>query len=92
LEQRDVDVVVAADDAPSPAERTVLALGEAKAGERLTSRHVRRLEEARAVMGPRAGGARLLLFGQSFDEQCAQRRSGRADLELVDLTRLYGGG
>lgn len=90
-EQREVDVVVAADDAAAPGERTVYAVGEAKAGERLAPRHLRRLEEARAAMGTRAGGAKLLLFGQSFDYALRAAAAERADLELVDLARLYEG-
>jgi AAA+ ATPase superfamily predicted ATPase len=90
-ESREIDVVVAVDDAAAPGERTVLAVGEAKAGERLTQRHVRRLEEARAALGARASGARLLLFGQSFDDAVRSAAAERAELELVDLTRLYEG-
>jgi uncharacterized protein len=90
-EPREVDVVVAADDAPEPGERTVRAVGEAKVGERMTLRHVRRLEEARAALGPRAGGARLLLFGQSFDDEVRRAAAERRDLEVVDLERLYRG-
>jgi uncharacterized protein len=90
-EQREIDVVVAADDAPTPGERTVRALGEAKVAERLTLRHVRRLEEARAALGPVAGSARLLLFGQSFDEAVLSAAADRHDLEVIDLERLYEG-
>lgn len=90
-ESRELDVVVAADDGSTPSERTVYALGEAKVGERLTMRHVRRLEEARAAMGNRADGARLLLFGQAFDEATRTAATSRADLEIVDLERLYAG-
>jgi hypothetical protein len=44
--ETELDVVVAA-GAEAPSERTVLAIGEAKAGERITERHLRRLEAAR---------------------------------------------
>jgi hypothetical protein len=50
-----------------------------------------RLEEARAALGARASGARLLLFGQSFDDAVRSAAAERAELELVDLTRLYEG-
>jgi uncharacterized protein len=90
-ELREIDVVVSADDAATPGERTVLALGEAKAGERIMPHHVRRLEEARAALGPRAGGARLLLFGQTFDDTVRAVAADRADLELIDPARLYEG-
>ena len=90
-EPREVDVVVAADDGTTPGARTVYALGEAKAGERLTMRHVYRLEDARSAMGTRAGGAKLLLFGRLFDAAVRAAAATRADLELIDLERLYAG-
>ena len=90
-EVREVDVVVAADDADSPGERTVTALGEAKVGERLTLRHLRRLEEAREAMGMVAGGAKLLLFGQHLEPALLEVAGERDDLEIIDLQRLYGG-
>ena len=90
-EPREIDVVVAADDAAEPSGRTVHALGEAKVGERFTLRHVWRLEDARIALGDRAEGARLLLFGSSFDEAVQASAGERADLEIVDLERLYEG-
>jgi uncharacterized protein len=91
IEQREVDVVVAAADAESPSERTVRAVGEAKVGERLTLRHVRRLEEARKAMGPVAQSAKLLLFGHHFEAALLSAGEQRDDLEIVDLARLYEG-
>jgi len=91
VEIRKVDVVVAADDGNTPGARTVCALGEAKAGERITMRHVHRLEVARSAMGARADGARLLLFGQLFDDEVRQAQATRADVEVIDLDRLYAG-
>jgi uncharacterized protein len=88
---REIDVVVAADDAVEPGGRTVYALGEAKVGERFTLRHVRRLEDARRALGDRAEGAKLLLFGGSFDDDVQISARERADLEIVDLERLYEG-
>jgi uncharacterized protein len=87
----EIDVVVAADDAAEPSGRTVYALGEAKVGERFTLRHVRRLEDQRIALGDRAEGAKLLLFGSSFDDAVQVAAGERADLEIVDLERLYGG-
>jgi hypothetical protein len=49
--------------APLSNEVALLLIGEAKAGERITSRHLHRLEAARSALGDRAAGARLLLFG-----------------------------
>ena len=90
-ESREIDVVVAADDAAAPGGRTIRALGEAKVGERLSIRHVRRLENARLALGDRAEGARLLLFGSSFDAVVLAAAAERPDLEIVDLDRLYEG-
>lgn len=86
----EVDLTVAAADSDVPNLRTVTALGEAKAGERITSRHLRRLEECRAALGPRAAGAKLLLVGSEFSPNVT-KMAGRSDVELVDLDRLYQG-
>jgi uncharacterized protein len=90
-EPREIDVVVAADDAAEPSGRTIRALGEAKVGRRFTLRHVRRLEDARAALGDRAAGAKLLMFGSTFDAAIQAAAGERADLEVVDLDRLYEG-
>jgi hypothetical protein len=90
-EQREIDVVVAADDATEPSGRTVCALGEAKVGACFTLRHVRRVEEARTPLGDRAEGAKLLLFGAAFDEAVQAAAGERQDLEIVNLERLYEG-
>lgn len=90
-EPREIDVVVAADDAGEPSGRTVHALGEAKVGEQITTRHVRRLEDARIALGGRAADAKLLLFGSAFDDAVLAAAGERADLEIVDLERLYEG-
>lgn len=87
-----LDVVVAADDGSvSPAERRLLALGEAKVGETVGKPHLRRLEEARASFGPRAIGARLLLFAPAFTSELVAEARQRPDIELIDLDRLYSG-
>ncbi|TVP75996.1 MAG: ATP-binding protein [Gemmatimonadales bacterium] len=91
MEPLEVDVVVAADDAGEPGERTVLALGEAKAGAVMGLRQVERLERARRALGPRASRARLLLFGVAFREEVREEAARREDLEVVDLERIYGG-
>lgn len=90
---RELDMVAAADPQPGskPNERTVLAIGEAKAGEQLTATHLDRLERARSGLGERARSATLLLFGASFDPKLVELSSRRHDLELVDLDRLYRG-
>ena len=87
--EREIDVVAAGDGA-APSERRVLCLGEAKAGEPLSERHLHRLEEARTALGGRATDARLLLFGVDFTPQLVAAAGRRGDVELIDLERLYG--
>lgn len=90
--EHELDVVVAADDgAAVPAERAIRAIGEAKAGETLGPGDLRRLELARAALGPRAAHAKLLLFGPAFEPELVAAARGREDVELVDLERLYTG-
>ena len=85
---REIDVLVT-DTATDPHARTIAAIGEAKAGQRITERHLQRLVTIRSELGPRAADAKLLLFGSEFDPALAT--SSRPDLELVDLPRLYAG-
>lgn len=91
--ERQLDVVVAtADpvDAP-PSDRTILAIGEAKSGETVGHSHLRTLEQARSALGRRAAHAKLLLFAPSFTHDLNAEAAKRADVELVDLARLYDG-
>ncbi len=90
--EQELDVVVAAADAETAAQRTVLALGEANAGERISAQHLRRLEAARTALGGRASRAKLLLFGVDFTSGIATEARRRADVELVGLRRLFTGG
>lgn len=87
---RALDVVVAAGDG-TPVERQVLAIGEAKLAERLSDHHLRALQAAREALGGRAAGAKLLLVGQAFSSGLLREAKRRADIELVDLERLYTG-
>src|SRR5690606_34008208 len=89
--EREIDVVVAADDADVPSERTILALGEAKAGQPLRMHHLARLEAMRSALGKRAAGAKLLFFGTDFATDVVRQTERRSDIELIDLDRLYGG-
>lgn len=87
-----LDVVVAADRAAgAPSERTVLAIGEAKAGETVGHGHLHRLEQARATMGTRAHRARILLFASVFTPGLQAEAARRPDIELIDFDRLYHG-
>ena len=89
--ERQIDVLVAADDSDVSSERTVLAVGEAKAGELMTLHHLQRLESARSALGARAAGARLLLFGARHAPELVSVAGRRDDVALVDLERLYSG-
>jgi hypothetical protein len=88
----ELDVIIARrSESDAPADRTIIAIGEAKANETISSRHVRKLEMARASFGPRAAGARLLFFGSSFSDDFRTAAAARQDLVQVDLDRLYHG-
>ncbi len=91
--ERQLDIVVATsvDGATPPSERQVLALGEAKSGETMGKSHLRTLEMARGSLGVRASGAKLLLFARAFASDLKAAAGERADVELVDLHRLYTG-
>lgn len=89
--ERQLDVLVAAAGEPGtpPAARTVLAVGEAKAGETMGTGRLTDLELARASLGPRAAQAKLLLFAPAFTPELTRVVRSRADVALVDLERLY---
>lgn len=89
---RQLDVLVAAGDhTTTPGERRVLSIGEAKAGEQVGTGRLTDLERARAALGPRAAQAKLLLFAPEFTPELVEVAGRRADVELVDLDRLYHG-
>jgi hypothetical protein len=89
--QLDVVVATASDPTAPPAEREVIALGEAEADEAVGPRRLRALERARAALGTRAAGAKLVLFAPTFEPALTQESARRADVELVGLERLYRG-
>jgi hypothetical protein len=91
VSETELDVVVAAADTEAASERTILSIGEAKAGERISERHLRRLEAARTALGRRAREAKLLLFGADFVPKVVAAAAQRVDVELIDLERMYGG-
>lgn len=91
-QEHQVDIMVAADGGgAAPADRSVVTIGEAKAGETISTNHLHRLETVRAALGTRAARARLLLVGRAFTDDLRSHASGRSDLELVGLRRLYHG-
>lgn len=90
----DIDVVVFG-RADGGKER-ILAIGEAKYGDVIGRGHVERLERLRELLirrDERAGrDMRLLLFsGAGFTEPVRESAQARADLQVVDLERLYAG-
>lgn len=91
--ERQLDVVVATADPVDtpPSERTILAIGEAKSGETIGNGHLRTLEQARNTLGGRAAHAKLLLFAPTFTHGLSTEAAERADVELIDLHRLYRG-
>lgn len=89
--ERQIDLVVAAGDDCTPSERSILAIGECKAGSIVGTGVLTNLERARAAFGDRANGAKLLLFATSFTPELARIAAARPDIELVDLERLYYG-
>lgn len=88
--EHELDVVVAG-TGDTPGDREIVALGEAKSGEELTTHHLRRLERTKAALGAKASHAKLFLFGERVDERLAKLATERDDIELVDLDRLYTG-
>ncbi len=91
----EIDVVAEAAGQKDHDRTRLLAIGEAKGGERprrLDDLH--RLERLRSALGTRAdtGRTKILLFGRSgFDTDLVAESRQRRDLELVDLDRLYDG-
>lgn len=90
----EIDVVALSENSYEPT--VIRAIGEAKSGtkpvgvselERLV--HLRDLLPSGKVGGP----VRLLLFGRNgFTPALVRQAADRADVELVDMGRLYGGG
>lgn len=85
-------MVATADSSDEPAAtRSVLMVGEAKAGERVGRSRLRALERARSALGSRAAHAKLALFAPAFSAELEREGARRADVELVDLDGLYHG-
>ncbi|MPZ24795.1 MAG: hypothetical protein GEU28_14995 [Dehalococcoidia bacterium] len=87
----ELDLIVTSAEEPRAADRVILAIGEAKAGETVGATRLRALEKARAALGTRAAHARLLLFATAFADALRKEVAGRQDVQLVDLERLYHG-
>jgi AAA+ ATPase superfamily predicted ATPase len=71
----------------------VLLIGEVKATEeRRGIADLARLERAKALLGPRANHARLMILSlHGFDPKLKSMAKTRSDIELVTLQRLYEG-
>ena len=90
----ELDVVVLGRD-PDGREK-VLAIGEAKSNDTLGHGHLARLERLRELLVRRDEradeGVKLLLFtGSGFAPGLEELAEARADLELIELRRLYHG-
>lgn len=86
----EIDLVVATGGNVAAA-RTVVAIGEAKAGQTVHIAELHRLERLRAALGTRAAQTRLLLFAAGFTNELRRVARTRSDLELIDHDRLYHG-
>lgn len=91
----ELDVVVDAAGARVDGRARLLAIGEAKAGDRVrTMADIGRLRKLRTELQKRAdvSGTKLLLFGRSgFDVAVRHEARAHRDIELIDLARIYEG-
>jgi hypothetical protein len=90
----ELDIIAVGEPPPGGGARPVLAVGEAKWGERLGPGHLARLERVRELLRRRAGldagPARLILAtAAGFTDDLLT--AARPDVVLVDLARLYEG-
>ncbi|CAN5457197.1 hypothetical protein BH20CHL7_BH20CHL7_15620 [soil metagenome] len=94
----EIDVVAEASGERIDGKPRLLAIGEAESSENPRNPRnladLTRLERLRGLLAARAdvGRTKLLLFGRSgFDADLSALAHTRADVELVDLARLYEG-
>ena len=94
-EQFEIDVVVEGQGEKVAGKPRLIAIGEAKANETpRTIADLARLERLRGLLANRAdvGRTKLLLFGRAgFEAEVTEAANKRADIEIVDLARLYEG-
>ncbi|GLX00329.1 ATP-binding protein [Microtetraspora sp. NBRC 16547] len=89
----EIDIVVT--ESPSFAAERITAIGEAKGtSTAMDVPHLERLEHLRGLLPAAKVGPlpKLLLFSRSgFTDALRRVADARADIELVDLARMYGG-
>jgi hypothetical protein len=68
-----------------PGEWTIVAIGEAKSGVKLTSGHLQHLERVRRTFGEAVIDAKLLLFGPLADATLLKSAAKRNDVEVARL-------
>jgi hypothetical protein len=94
-QQFELDVVAEAEGTRRSRRPRILAIGEAKSGGRpRTTADLDRLARLRAALADRAdvAHAKLLLFGRAgFHDDLRAAATGRPEVELIDLERLYEG-
>jgi hypothetical protein len=81
---RQLDVLVAG-PGEVPGEWTIVAIGEAKSGVKLTSGHLQHLERVRRTFGEAVIDAKLLLFGPLADATLLKSAAKRNDVEVARL-------
>lgn len=93
--QYELDVVVEGFGPKAGERQRIIAIGEAKGGDRQRTRaDLARLVRLRSELATRteAQDARLLLFGRSgFHRDLRATAAARGDVELIDLDRMYEG-
>lgn len=90
----ELDLIVVGEPPPGDGARPVLAIGEAKWGERLGPAHLARLERVRELLRRRPGvdaGATRLVLASAAGFSGDTLTASRPDVVRVDLTRLYHG-
>ncbi|HUC27858.1 MAG TPA: ATP-binding protein [Streptosporangiaceae bacterium] len=95
-ERKTAEVDVAAFGRGDGDRDVLLAIGEAKWQDPVTTRHLKRLEQIRDLLRakgePGAKSARLFLFsGTEFSEALTQRAAKDPSVQLIGLDRLYYG-
>jgi hypothetical protein len=94
--RKTAEIDVAAFDRDDDGKNTLLAIGEVKWQEQMTTSHLKRLEHVRDLLQgkaePGAESARLFLFsGTGFSSGLTERAAHDSTVQLIGLDRLYYG-